>query len=162
MRAVSVSWTSAVFASWRLRLALLDAIKCRREDCARNTLPVPVTLKRLATAFFVLRRAIGFGMGGGKLGSFRQMTISFYRAYLLSLSPDFSKERERTLPARRVRHPAERIKQSGIESFSECRIVQQFVPSAARFDVKTCRSIPISYQQRSTRIASRISWSGAP
>jgi len=54
------------FPSWRLRLELLEARRWRFEAWLRKILPVPVTLKRLATAFFVLRRAIDFGMGGAK------------------------------------------------------------------------------------------------
>ena len=50
-------------ARWRLRFALLDASKWRRPAWPRNTLPVAVILKRFATAFFVLRLDIGFGIG---------------------------------------------------------------------------------------------------
>lgn len=51
-------------ASCRLRLALFDDNKCRRPAWARRTLPVPVTLKRLATAFLVFLRATDFGIRG--------------------------------------------------------------------------------------------------
>ena len=58
--------TRALFASCRFRFAFFDDIKWRREDCERKTFPVPVILNRLATAFFVLLRAIGFGIGRGR------------------------------------------------------------------------------------------------
>jgi hypothetical protein len=63
IRASSVESSTAPLARWRLRFALLDTNKCRRPAWPRNTLPVAVILKRLATAFFVLRLAIGFGIG---------------------------------------------------------------------------------------------------
>jgi hypothetical protein len=50
---------------WRFLLALLLAIKWRREAWLRTTLPVPVILKRLATDLRVLLRAIDFGIGKG-------------------------------------------------------------------------------------------------
>ncbi len=62
MRATSVLSTRAALLSRRLRLAFLADNKCRREECARNTLPCAVILKRFATAFRVLLRAIDFGM----------------------------------------------------------------------------------------------------
>jgi hypothetical protein len=40
----------------------LDDSKCRREDCALNTLPRAVILKRFATALRVLLRATDFGI----------------------------------------------------------------------------------------------------
>jgi len=61
-RASSVLSVTSVFASWRLRFAFFDCSRWRRPAWARNTLPVAVTLKRFATAFFVLRLAIGFGI----------------------------------------------------------------------------------------------------
>ena len=61
-RASSVASRTAVLASWRLRFALFDTSICLRLAWPRNTLPVPVILKRFATAFFVLRLAIGFGI----------------------------------------------------------------------------------------------------
>jgi hypothetical protein len=54
--------TQAALLSRRLRLAFLADIKWRREECARNTLPRAVILKRFATDLRVLLRAIGFGM----------------------------------------------------------------------------------------------------
>lgn len=66
IRFSSVASTTATFASCRFRFALFEASKCRRPAWARNTLPDPVTLKRLATDFFVLRLAIGFGIGSGE------------------------------------------------------------------------------------------------
>ena len=66
IRAVSVLWTSADFAMCRLRLALFDESRCRREACCRLTFPVPVILNRLETAFRVLLREIGFGIRRGR------------------------------------------------------------------------------------------------
>ena len=66
IRAVSVLWTSADFAMWRLRLALFDESRWRREACCRLTFPVPVILKRFETAFRVLLREIGFGIRRGR------------------------------------------------------------------------------------------------
>ena len=54
--------TQAALLSRRLRLAFLADIKWRREECARNTLPRAVILKRFATDLRVLLRAIGLGM----------------------------------------------------------------------------------------------------
>jgi len=51
---------------WRLRLALLEESKCRREACWRRTFPVPVILNRFETAFRVLLREIGFGIRRGR------------------------------------------------------------------------------------------------
>jgi hypothetical protein len=48
--------------SRRLRFAFFVDSKWRREECARNTLPRAVILKRFATALRVLLRAIGFGI----------------------------------------------------------------------------------------------------
>ena len=66
IRAVSVLWTSADFAMWRLRLALFDESRWRREACCRLTFPVPVILNRFETDFRVLLRAIGFGIRRGR------------------------------------------------------------------------------------------------
>ena len=63
MRASSVLSTRAILLNCRLRLAFLDDIKWRREDCERKTLPRAVILNRLATAFLVLLRAMDFGIG---------------------------------------------------------------------------------------------------
>jgi len=63
MRATSVGSTTADLAILRLRFELLVARRWRRLAFVRMILPVPVTLKRLATALRVLLRAIGFGMG---------------------------------------------------------------------------------------------------
>ena len=62
IRASSVLSVTSLFASWRLRFALFDCSKWRRPAWLCSTLPEAVTLKRLATAFFVLRLAIGFGI----------------------------------------------------------------------------------------------------
>ena len=62
IRFSSVLWTSADFAMWRLRLALFDDNRWRREACCLLTFPVAVILNRFETAFRVLLRAIGFGI----------------------------------------------------------------------------------------------------
>lgn len=62
MRATSVSSTSAALLKWRFLFALFDDIKCRREECARSTLPRAVILKRFETDLRVLLRAIAFGI----------------------------------------------------------------------------------------------------
>ena len=67
IRYVSVLSTSTDFAMWRLRLPLFEDRRCRRELCWRMTLPVPVILNRLETAFRVLLRAIAFGIRGGMI-----------------------------------------------------------------------------------------------
>ena len=66
MRATSVLSTRAALLSRRLRFAFLADNRWRREECARNTLPRAVILKRFATDFRVLLRAIGFGMRQGR------------------------------------------------------------------------------------------------
>ena len=62
MGATSVLSTRAALLKWRFRFALFADSKCRREECARNTLPRAVILKRFATDLRVLLRAIGFGI----------------------------------------------------------------------------------------------------
>ncbi len=62
MRAVSDSCTTTDLPSLRLFLDDLHSSRCRRPLRERTTLPVPVILKRLATAFRVLLRAMDFGM----------------------------------------------------------------------------------------------------
>ena len=62
MRASSVLCTRAILLRCRLRFAFLADIKCRRDACDRRTLPLAVILKRFLTAFFVLLRAIAFGI----------------------------------------------------------------------------------------------------
>ena len=54
--------TRAAFPSRRLRLALFDDNRWRREERDLKTLPRAVILKRFATAFRVLLRAIGLGI----------------------------------------------------------------------------------------------------
>lgn len=66
IRATSVLSTTADFAMWRFFLPLLVESKCRREACWRKTLPVPVILNRLDTAFRVLLRAMAFGIRRGR------------------------------------------------------------------------------------------------
>ena len=56
-------------ASLRFRLADLHWSKCLRPPRVRKTLPVDVTLKRLATDLRVLLRAMGFGMRKGQEAS---------------------------------------------------------------------------------------------
>ncbi len=55
MRATSVASTRAALLNRRLRLAFLADNKWRRAECARNTLPRAVILKRFATDLRVLR-----------------------------------------------------------------------------------------------------------
>jgi len=62
MRATSVSSTRAALLKWRFRFPLFTDSKWRREECARNTFPRAVILKRFATDLRVLLRAIGFGI----------------------------------------------------------------------------------------------------
>jgi hypothetical protein len=62
MRATSVSSTRAALPKWRFRFAFFPDSKCRREECARSTLPRAVILNRFATDLRVLLRAIGFGI----------------------------------------------------------------------------------------------------
>ena len=62
-RAVIVSWTVAALPSLRLRFELLLEARWRRPGLRRMILPVAVILNRLAADFFVLRRAMDFGMG---------------------------------------------------------------------------------------------------
>ena len=64
MRATSVSSTRAALLNRRLRFAFFAESKWRRAECARNTLPRAVFLKRLATDLRVLLRAMGFGIRG--------------------------------------------------------------------------------------------------
>ena len=66
IRASSVLWTAADLAMCRLRLALFDESKWRRDACWRLTFPVAVILNRFETAFRVLLRAIGFGIRRGR------------------------------------------------------------------------------------------------
>jgi hypothetical protein len=56
-------------ASFRFRFADLHWSKCRLPPRVRKTLPVDVTLKRLATDLRVLLRAMGFGMRKGPKAS---------------------------------------------------------------------------------------------
>ena len=69
MWAASESCTSTALASFRFRFADLHLSKCRLPARVRNTLPVDVTLKRLATDLRVLLRAMGFGMRKGTKAS---------------------------------------------------------------------------------------------
>ena len=62
MRATSVASTRAALLKWRFRFALFIDSRWRREECARNTLPRAVILKRFATALRVLLRATAFGI----------------------------------------------------------------------------------------------------
>jgi len=66
IRYISVLSTAADLAMWRLRFALLEESKCRRDACCLLTLPVPVILNRFETDFRVLLRAIGFGIRRGR------------------------------------------------------------------------------------------------
>ena len=66
MRATSVTSTTTDLAIWRFLLALLEAMRWRRDALLRIILPLPVILKRLATDLRVLLRAIDFGIGKGR------------------------------------------------------------------------------------------------
>jgi len=55
--------TTAALPLLRFNLEFLHSSKWRRPALERMTLPVAVILNRLATDFFVLLRAIAFGMG---------------------------------------------------------------------------------------------------
>lgn len=55
--------TTARLPLLRFNLEFLHSSKWRRPALERMTLPVAVILNRLATDFFVLLRAIAFGMG---------------------------------------------------------------------------------------------------
>src|SRR3954467_12871203 len=74
-----VSWTWPTLPSLRLRFALLEDARWRNPGLRRRILPVAVILNRLATAFFVLRRAMDFGMGGGTVASELQSANFFSR-----------------------------------------------------------------------------------
>ncbi len=73
MRATSLGSTSTLLARCRLRLALFDDNKWRREAWARSTLPDAVILNRLATAFFVFLRATRFGIRREKVSGAPQL-----------------------------------------------------------------------------------------
>src|ERR1700722_2783557 len=62
MRYSSVLSTCFILARWRLRLRFLLPARWRRPDWDARILPVAVILKRLATAFLVLRRAVDLGI----------------------------------------------------------------------------------------------------
>src|SRR3954470_2440365 len=72
-----VSWTWPTLPSLRFRFELLEEARWRRPGLRRSSLPVAVILNRLATAFFVLRRAMDFGMGVGTVSGKRRSAISF-------------------------------------------------------------------------------------
>ena len=78
MRASMVSCTWPTFPSLRLRLELLEEARWRRPGLRRRSLPVPVTLNRLAADFFVLRRAMDLGIGAGKLAGRSQRANIFW------------------------------------------------------------------------------------
>src|SRR5450755_942465 len=62
MRYSSVLSTCFILARWRLRLRFLLPARWRRPDWDARILPEAVILKRLATAFLVLRRAMDLGI----------------------------------------------------------------------------------------------------
>src|SRR5271170_6381643 len=62
MRYWSVLSTCFILARWRLRLRFFLLARWRRPDWDVMILPVAVILKRLATAFLVLRRAMDLGI----------------------------------------------------------------------------------------------------
>src|SRR6476469_1615376 len=104
-----VSWTWPTLPSLRLRFALFEDARWRNPGLRRSSLPVAVNLNRLATAFFVLRRAMDFGMGVGTLAGKTQRAISFYgnssvgRVRLLEEAnlPHLVKEEARLSPGQR-------------------------------------------------------------
>ncbi len=63
IRAAMVSCTRPALPRFRFRLALFEDAKWRRPGLRRSNLPEAVNLNRLATAFFVFRRAMDLGMG---------------------------------------------------------------------------------------------------
>src|ERR1035441_4312466 len=62
MRYSSVLSTCFILARWRLRLRFLLPARWRRPDWDARILPEAGILKRLATAFLVLRRAMDLGI----------------------------------------------------------------------------------------------------
>src|SRR5271169_1294267 len=62
MRYSSVLSTCFILARWRLRLRFLLPARWRRPDWEARILPEAVILKRFATAFLVLRRAMDLGI----------------------------------------------------------------------------------------------------
>src|SRR5476651_2415413 len=62
MRYSSVWWICFILARWRLRLRFLLPARWRRPDRDARILPEAVILKRFATAFLVLRRAMDLGI----------------------------------------------------------------------------------------------------
>ena len=77
MRATMVLWTWPALPSLRLRFELLLDARWRRPGLRRMIFPVAVILSRLAADFFVLRRAIDFGMGARKVAGGRRPASSF-------------------------------------------------------------------------------------
>ena len=63
IRAAMVSCTRPALPRFRFRLAFFEDAKWRRPGLRRSNLPEAVNLNRLATAFFVFRRAMDLGMG---------------------------------------------------------------------------------------------------
>src|SRR3954447_21811010 len=76
-----VLWTWPDLPRLRFRFAFFDDARWRNPGLRRRSLPVAVILNRLATAFFVLRRAIDFGMGVGTVAIKRQSATSFCRHF---------------------------------------------------------------------------------
>src|SRR5580765_7840239 len=77
MRATMDSWTWPAFPSLRFRFELLLDARWRSPGLRRMILPVAVILTRLAADFFVLRRAIDFGMGARKVAGARRAASPF-------------------------------------------------------------------------------------
>src|SRR6266700_3330316 len=77
IRSTMVSWTWPALPSLRLRFELLLEARWRRPGLRRSSLPVPVTLKRLAADFFVLRRATDLGIGAGTVAANALSASSF-------------------------------------------------------------------------------------
>src|SRR4051812_27457885 len=80
IRPTIVLWTWPALPSLRLRFELLLDARWRRPGLRRMILPVAVILSRLAADFFVLRRAIDFGMGARKVAGARRPASSFSKS----------------------------------------------------------------------------------
>ena len=93
MRGSMVSWTSAAFPSFRFRFELFEEARWRSPGLRRSNLPVAVTLNRLATAFLVLRRATGFGMGLRTV-HWKKVSATFFGKKVCAMTPHSTKPPE--------------------------------------------------------------------
>ena len=78
MRGAMVSCTRPALPRFRFRLALFEEAKWRRPGLRRSNLPEAVNLNRLATAFFVFRRAMDLGMGRERLDTLGRSATLFF------------------------------------------------------------------------------------